>query len=524
MSQVLNRLTYASTLSHLRRLNSPVGRDGKLAKPRQLHNTTWGILCPAETPEGQACGLVKNLALMAYITSGRARETDVEVDLDNCGVVRFLNDLSPVDVMRATKIFVNGLWLGVTNRPQDVYRRMRDARRSVDMLQELSIAWDVEEREIRLWMDAGRICRPLFVVIRSGEVQRLKISREVVASTLDGETTWSHLLRDGLVEYLDPAEEEHSMIAMDMIDLREHIDFPYTHCEIHPSMILGVCASIIPFPDHNQSPRNVYQSAMGKQAMGVYATNYILRMDTTANVLYYPQKPLATTRALQFMSFRELPAGQNGTLSWLTAPGEGGGAPRGRDRGAHHTHRFFAPPPGAVARPSVHVRVRVRLRGTTTAIVAIACYSGYNQEDSVILNQSGIDRGLFRSVHYRTFKDREMRSDSSAEWIERPGQDTKGLRIGSSYEKLDEDGLIEPGTPVFGKDVIIGKTTDLHEDTSELSQAAQRYRRRDVSHALHGNENGVIDRVMVSTKLPEGVKLVKVRIRNIRIPQIGGAC
>lgn len=154
--------------------------------------------------------------------------------------------------------------------------------------------------------------------------------------------------------------------------------------------------------------------------------------------------------------------------------------------------------------------------------MAIACYSGYNQEDSVILNQSGIDRGLFRSVHYRTFRELEQRKGNAVEWIEKPGPDTKGLRVGSAYSKIDDDGLVAPGTPVFGKDVIIGKTTDLAEDTSELNQSAQRYRRRDVSHALHGNEYGVVDRVMVSTKLPEAVKIVKVRVRSIRIPQIGG--
>ncbi|KAL0300723.1 UNVERIFIED_CONTAM: DNA-directed RNA polymerase II subunit RPB2 [Sesamum radiatum] len=440
MQRVLNRLTYASTLSHLRRLNSPIGREGKLAKPRQLHNSQWGMMCPAETPEGQACGLVKNLALMVYITVGSAAYPILEF-LEEWGTENF-EEISPAVIPQATKIFVNGCWVGIHRNPDMLVSTLRRLRRHVDVNTEVGVVRDIRLKELRIYTDYGRCSRPLFIV----EKQRLLIKKKDIQALQQRESPddggWHDLVSKGFIEYIDTEEEETTMISMTINDLvsarlnpSEAYSDTYTHCEVHPSLILGVCASIIPFPDHNQSPRNTYQSAMGKQAMGIYVTNYQFRMDTLAYVLYYPQKPLVTTRAMEHLHFRQLPAGIN-------------------------------------------------------AIVAIACYSGYNQEDSVIMNQSSIDR------------DRA---------------NTMGMRHGS-YDKLDDDGLAPPGTRVSGEDVIIGKTTPMSPDDAQ--GLAARYTKRDHSTSLRHSETGIVDQVLLTTNA-DGLRFVKVRMRSVRIPQIG---
>lgn len=285
---------------------------------------------------------------------------------------------------------------------------------------------------------------------------------------------FSELVTMGLVEYVDCEEEETIMIAMLMEDLekRNH-SAKYTHCEIHPAMILGVCGSIIPFPDHNQSPRNTYQSAMGKQAMGIYITNFSLRMDTQAHVLFYPQKPLVTTRAMQHLKFRALPSGIN-------------------------------------------------------ACVAIACYSGYNQEDSVIMSQAGIDRGLFRSFYFRSFRDEEKRPLAGVqERFEVPNRrECVGMKPGA-YDKLDSDGLICEGTRIAGNDILVGKVQPLETPDSENGEAAQTQAeiaggktKKDLSQGAKSTENGVVDKVMLATN-EDGQRFVKVRLRSVRKPQIG---
>ena len=513
VSQVLNRYTYASTLSHLRRTNTPIGRDGKIAKPRQLHNTHWGLVCPAETPEGQACGLVKNLALMCYVSVGTPGTPLIEY-MRHRGM-ELLEEYDAVLNPNATKVFLNGTWVGVYNNGGQLVDAVKSLRRKGTIGFEVTIIRDVREREIKVFTDAGRVCRPLFVVdndpasankgslvLKQEHIAKLQADQQLLAS-MEGQGLseedkenntfgWHGLVKSGVVEYLDAEEEETAMIIMGPDELEEHKlvranqpyveakDDPhrrikskpnpavhmYTHCEIHPAMILGICASIIPFPDHNQSPRNTYQSAMGKQAMGVTLTNYNVRMDTMANVLYYPQKPLATTRSMEFLKFRDLPAGQN-------------------------------------------------------AIVAIATYSGYNQEDSVIMNQSSIDRGLFRSLFYRAYLDQEKRVGMSVvEQFEHPQRaDTLKMKNGT-YDKLDEDGIISPGTRVSGEDIIIGKTAPIAPDAEELGQRTKAHRKRDVSTPLRSTENGIIDQVLLTTNV-EGLRFVKIRTRTTKVPQIG---
>ncbi|CAI2162299.1 8556_t:CDS:10 [Funneliformis geosporum] len=483
VSQVLNRFTYVSTISHLRRCNAPIGREGKFTKPRQLHNTHWGYICPAETPEGQACGLMKNLALMSYISVSIPSDILNEF-INSCGICQNINEASFDNIAKSTKVFVNGNLTCITDKPLELIKLIRDIKGN-SLPADIGIVNDILVNEVRFYSDSGRMCRPLFVV----EDQHLEIAQEA------NQNLWETLVLERYIEYIDAEEEESTMICISPEELYESrlynlrkleglrprrkrrsvherlINLPtypnkWTHCEIHPSMILGVSASLIPFPDHNQSPRNTYQSAMSKQAMGIYATNFRLRMDVLANLLYYPQKPLVTTKVMEYLQFRELPAGIN-------------------------------------------------------VIVAIMCYGGYNQEDSLIINQSSVDRGLFRSFTYRRYLDQEKKLGVvNMEDIVKPNPyTTLGLKRGS-YEKLDGDGIVPCGIRVCGNDILIGKVSTLSPEEEMLGQRKESHVYRDVSTPLRSTENGVVDQVIVTTN-QEGAKLVKIGVRNTRIPEIG---
>uniref|UniRef100_A0A0K0CZ74 DNA-directed RNA polymerase subunit beta n=1 Tax=Angiostrongylus cantonensis TaxID=6313 RepID=A0A0K0CZ74_ANGCA len=343
---------------------------GNWGDQKKAHQSRAGVsqMCPAETPEGQAVGLMKNLALMAYISVGSMPDP----------ILEFLEEWS-----------------------------MENLEGNIPAATEVSMVRDIRDREIRIYTDAGRVCRPLLIV----ENQKLALKNSHInkfKEQLESNYSWSDLVEGGVVELIDAMEEETVMLAMTPEDLKVGVYCDtYTHCEIHPAMILG--------------------SAMGKQAMGVYTTNFHARLDTLAHVLYYPQKPLVTTNSMEYLRFNELPAGIN-------------------------------------------------------AIVAILSYSGYNQEDSVIMNQSAIDRGLFRS--------------------------------------LDEDGIISPGMRVSGDDVIVGKTIAFPEVDDDLDASSRRYTKRDASTFLRPSETGVVDQVMVSLNA-DGNKFVKVRVRSVRTPQVG---
>lgn len=444
VSQVYNRFTFSSGLSHMRRINSSIGRDGKLTGPRHLHNSHWGKVCPAETPEGQACGLVKNMSLTVCVSKA----------VDSRYLRTILKTTCP-SMEKPFRVFVNGDFIGSTDTPERVCNDLRTKRRKGVIPFDTGIAYDFTKGEIRVNTDAGRLCRPLFVVSEN----RLLVwdHADKLRDRTNTGYTFNELLVRGVVEYIDPDEEENTMIAMFPKDISTNPHIRYTHCEMHPSMIMGVCASSIPFPDHNQSPRNTYQSAMGKQAMGVYSVNYQQRMDTVSHILMYPQKPLVQTKVCDLFRINDLPSGQN-------------------------------------------------------AIVAIACYSGYNQEDSVIMNQSAIDRGLFRSIFYRTYKE-EVKTQGGGvkEVIGVPDKiECSGMKL-ANYDKLDIDGMVEPGTELNGNDVVIGKTVasiDTPED------------KMDSSTITRHNEDGIVDRVMLTTN-EYGAPMIKTRVRKTRIPVIG---
>ena len=286
VSQVLNRLTYNSALSHLRRLNTPIDRGGKETRPRLLHSTQWGYVCPAETPEGHAIGLVKNFSLLCQITQG-TNASEVMSFLSQWNTQN-LESITPSDVAQSqtTKVFINGNWIGIHMDPEQMIVEMKLKRRSQDLSQEVSIIRDLKERELRIWTDPGRLTRPLFVVDNYRDVEtvvrnKTRIRKSHIESQRDpnnpyASLSWSTLVKDELIDLIDTEEEDSIMIAFNQdrlrvagddghskVDQREYTTF--THCEIHPAMIFGICASIIPFPDHNQAPRNTYQSAMGKQ-------------------------------------------------------------------------------------------------------------------------------------------------------------------------------------------------------------------------------------------------------------------
>ena len=494
ISQVLNRLSYMSTLSHLARVNNGLSVTSKSIRPRMLHNTHWGMICPSETPEGQACGLKKNLALMTKVTTSCINKCVLRNVLASLGSI---SALCKEDVIDADKgeiedlfeceprytVLVDGDIYGFSRDGQRLTNMLKKMRSTEELDRQVSVYCDLRRREIHLRTDGGRIQRPLFVV---DEEQRLKLQPYHLKRS---SCTWNMLLNRNFVEYVDVEEQQSMLIAMLLEDITynytermrakkaqlkvgesgggggEMIYWnTYTHAEIHPSMILGVCASIIPFPDHNQSPRNTYQSAMGKQAMGVPYTNFMQRFDTTSHVLHYPQKPLVSTRATEFLNMKNLPNGQN-------------------------------------------------------AVVAIACYSGYNQEDSVIMSQSAIDRGLFRSTTYKSYYTSESyRRAILPEKICHPKKvGARNIKRGCDYGRLNPlDGIIDPGCLVKNNTVLVGKVSHNSDETL-----------RDNSLILRTKVQGVVDRVVVTTTTSAGEedfgskKLVRVKIRSNRIPQIG---
>lgn len=252
VAQVLNRMTYNATISHLRRINTPIEKSGKLVQPRKLHATQWGVVCPCETPEGASVGLVKNLAMMAYVTSVSC-SLNVRDHLASFGVV-ITSD--PCAMSGNTIVIVNGDIVGYHDKPSDLVQELRTLKMRGGINLYTSIFWKHNAKEIYVCTEGGRCVRPLFTVTRN----RANV-HDIADDLLHKRMTWNEMLLSGAIEYIDVEEANAAMIAMTYDDLqagpRKNIE--YTHMEMHPSLILGVLAGSIPFSDHNQAPRNTYQ-------------------------------------------------------------------------------------------------------------------------------------------------------------------------------------------------------------------------------------------------------------------------
>jgi len=395
--QVLNRNSSFASLADKRRVSCPAARDSKNAGIRLLDESSFGLICPAESPEGASCGLVVNLAALAHV---RIHACDQEAFARVAGALPATTGFAERDTATAAqraagaRVFHNGVLHGFVPhaRAGAFCAELRRLRALNTLPFDASISHHTDAAEVHVGTDAGCLCRPLFVAERFGEVPAL-----VAACDRDRAPLWAALVASGVVTYVDKEEEAELCVAPRASDLGAagHV---YTHIEIHPAAMFGMSASAIPFPEHNQAPRNVYQCAMGKQAIGVFASNALTQMHAVSYTLWYPQRPLVGTWLDDIVGSKWIPSGTN-------------------------------------------------------MILAISCYGGYNQEDAFIINEAALQRGLGRNAVSRTVRD-ELNGDGYS--FARPPDDCTAKRAGR-YDKLGERGTVPVGTRVEQGDVAIGK-------------------------------------------------------------------
>lgn len=455
VSQLLDRTNYIAAISHLRRVVSPLSRSQPHFEARDLHPTHWGKICPCETPEGPNCGLVKNLSLMAEISTG-TDEGKVERLMHRLGVTRIEKGS---ERRGKSAVYVNGRLAGITDNGKILAEELRRHRRKGSIDEQVNVSYREDTSDIRVNTDAGRVRRPVIVV----EGGKPALTQETLEKVKAGEMTWPDLIRAGVVEYLDAEEEENTYIAVS----EEELTPEHTHLESNSLVMLGISAALVPYAEHNQSPRNTYGANMAKQALGLTTTSIHTRMDTRGHFLHYPQVSLVKTRVMDAVGFDRRPAGQN-------------------------------------------------------LVVAIACYGGYNMEDALIVNKDSIDRGMGRTTFYRIYEAEEGRYPGGQEdKLEVPGEEIRGYAEASLYRNLGEDGIIEVESKVQGEDVLIGRTSPPRflEEIDEFGLAVA-HGRRESSIRMRPSEEGTVDMTLLTTT-SEGTKFARIRVRDLRIPEVG---
>jgi DNA-directed RNA polymerase II subunit RPB2 len=482
--QALNRLTYHTFISHLRRVDLDIDPSNKLVGPHLLHGSQWGLLDPIDV--GGSVGIDKQMTLMCKITNSISIKEIASwliktMKGEDIRII-YLEECEHEDIHRFTKIFINGTWIGIIEDPIKFKNIFVTNRRLGIIPHTVSFSFHMRSKTIQIFSDGGRLIRPVFYFdegkpsyenvkteaskrswkqcvygILKNEYNDNFESLELIKGKSKDELFKSRVI----IEYIDNSEAESLYITSTMDNISNNKMHTYTHLEIHPSIMFGVMGSQVVFPENSALARNDYSCIQGRQAISIYHSNYLNRIDTAGVVINYGQKPLVKSRYTKYINNEEHPYGQN-------------------------------------------------------AVVAIMSHTGYNVEDSILFNEGSIKRGLFGITYYSMYETYEETSGrgkaTNEKRIANPMKyNASGIKPGYFYDSLDARGIIREGTIINENTIIIGRIEYSTDNPSAI---------KDVSITASKGHNGIVDKVYI-TDDEEGKRIVKVRIREERVPNIG---